>query len=87
VVARTVIVLSVRGRGVGLERGALMRRFFPALRGRRELEGRETTGSFFTGSMGSLATCRSSDSLFIISGMIEAVPSFARTLSSCESRQ
>lgn len=61
VVARTVIVLSVRGRGVGLERGVLMRRFFPALRGRRELEeGRElglTTGSFFAGSMCSLATC------------------------------
>ena len=65
-----------------------MRRFFPALRGRRELDvdGRElgtTTGSFITGSMDSLAPCRSSDSLSNISGMIEAAPSFARTLSSC----
>lgn len=91
VVAMTaVLVLSVRGRGVGRERGVLIRRFFPALRGRRELEGRElglATGSSCTGSTGALAACRSSDSLSFISGMMDAGPSFARTLSSCESRQ
>jgi hypothetical protein len=59
VVARTAdLVLSVRGRGVVREWGVLMRRFFPAMR--RELDGRELvggTGSSFTGSTASVATC------------------------------
>ena len=109
VVARTAdIVLSVRGRGVGRDRGGLIRMLFPALRGRRDpdvdgrepdVDGRELAFGAGTGSScagwgwgwgsmsmeeDALAACRSSDSLSCMSGMIDAAPSFARTLSSCE---